>query len=177
MKARVTILGLFLFLFSSKAQIRNIVYVDASSDIADNTRDEWQDSLEKTLSKLNDFETLIFLSNQKSPSISTPEKYVNIVNDLGSIRPNTPLADEDFRLILQALDKFTIEEEIKIHIYTSNQVFRSNDLGRLLFDRIGLLLIQSANDIELNYYLHQSDTLKVFTPPTLFDSQRTITYF
>ena len=177
MKVRVLFFALFLIGLSAKAQIRNIVYVDASSDIADLTRDEWQDSLEKTLSKLNDHETLVFLSNQKSPSISTPKKYVNIVSDLGDIRPNSPLAHEDLRLIVQALDKYTIEADINIYIYTSNQIFRSNDLGRLLFERIGLLLSQSTNDIELNYYLHQSDTLKAFTPPTSFNYQRTITYF
>ena len=56
----------------SSAQIRNIVYVDASSDIAIYTRDEWQESLEKTLRGLDDFETLVFLSNQNASVKTSP---------------------------------------------------------------------------------------------------------
>jgi len=127
----------------SSAQIRNIVYVDASSDIAIYTRDEWQESLEQTLRGLDDFETLVFLSNQNSPTVSTPDKYVNVVKQLGTVRPGQPLADEDLRLLVMALDKYEIGNEVKVIVYTSNETFQSNvDLGRLLYQRICYLIAE-----------------------------------
>ena len=162
----------------SSAQIRNIVYVDASSDIAIYTRDEWQESLELTLRGLDDFETLVFLSNQNSPTVSTPDKYVNVVKQLGTVRPGQPLADEDLRLLVMALDKYEIGNEVKVIVYTSNETFQSNvDLGRLLYQRICYLIAESANNVELNYFLHQSDTSMVFAPSPLFDIKQTTTYF
>ena len=138
----------------SSAQIRNIVYVDASSDIAIYTRDEWQESLELTLRGLDDFETLVFLSNQNSPTVSTPDKYVNVVKQLGTVRPGQPLADEDLRLLVKALDKYEIGNEVKVIVYTSNETLQPNvDLGRLLYQRICYLIAESANNIELNYFL------------------------
>jgi len=162
----------------SNAQIRNIVYVDASSDIAIYTRDEWQESLDQTLRGLDEFETLVFLSNQNSPSISTPDKYVNVVKQLGTVRPERPLADEDLRLLVKALDKYEIGNEVKVMVYTSNETFQPNvDLGRLLYQRICYLFAESVNSIELNYFLHQSDTSTVFAPSPLFDIKQTKTYF
>jgi len=162
----------------SNAQIRNIVYVDASSDIAIYTRDEWQESLEKTLRGLNEFETLVFLSNQNSPAVSSPDKSVNIVRLLGTIRPDRPLAEQDLRLLVKSLDKYEIGNEVKVIVYTSNETLQSNvDLGRLLYQRICYSIAESANNIELNYYLHQSDTSTVFAPSPLFDFKQTITYF
>ena len=162
----------------SSAQIRNIVYVDASSDIAIYTRDEWQESLEQTLRGLDDFETLVFLSNQNSPTVSTPDKYVNVVKQLGTVRPGQPLADEDLRLLVMALDKYEIGNEVKVIVYTSNETFQSNvDLGRLLYQRICYLIAESANNVELNYFLHQSDTSMVFAPSPLFDIKQTTTCF
>lgn len=162
----------------SNAQIRNIVYVDASSDIAIYTRDEWQESLDQTLRGLDEFETLVFLSNQNSPSISTPDKYVNVVKQLGTVRPERPLADEDLRLLVKALDKYEIGNEVKVMVYTSNETFQPNvDLGRLLYQRICYLFAESVNSIELNYFLHQSDTSTVFAPSPLFDIKQTTTYF
>ena len=173
----------FSLLFSlisvvTNAQIRNIVYVDASSDIAIYTRDEWQDSLEKTLRGLAEFETLVFLSNQNSPVLSTPDKYVDVIKQLGTVRPDQPLADEDLRLLVKALDKYEIGNEVKVIVYTSNETLQSNvDLGRLLYQRICYLIAESANNIELNYFLHQSDTSMVFAPSPLFDMKQTTTYF
>lgn len=173
----------FSLLFSlisvvTNAQIRNIVYVDASSDIAIYTRDEWQDSLEKTLRGLAEFETLVFLSNQNSPVLSTPDKYVDVIKQLGTVRPDQPLADEDLRLLVKALDKYEIGNEVKVIVYTSNETLQSNvDLGRLLYQRICYLIAESANNIELNYFLHQSDTSMVFAPSPLFDMNQTTTYF
>jgi len=162
----------------ANAQIRNIVYVDASSDIAIYTRDEWQESLDQTLRGLDEFETLVFLSNQNTPSISTPDKYVNIVKQLGTVRPERPLADEDLRLLVKALDKYEIGNEVKVMVYTSNETFQPNvDLGRLLYQRICYLFAESVNNVELNYFLHQSDTSTVFAPSPLFDIKQTTTYF
>lgn len=162
----------------SSAQIRNIVYVDASSDIALYTRDEWQESLEKTLRELDEFETLVFLSNQNSPAISSPDKSVNIVRLLGNIRPEQPLAKQDLRLLVKSLDKYEIGNEVKVIIYTSNETLQPNvDLERLLYQRICHSIAESVNNIELNYYLHQSDTSTVFTTSPLFDFKQTITYF
>ena len=70
MRKNIKLTMLFLLLaVVSNAQIRNIVYVDASSDIAIYTRDEWQESLEKTLRGLDEFETLVFLSNSARASL------------------------------------------------------------------------------------------------------------
>ena len=162
----------------SHAQIRNIVYVDASSDIAKYTRDEWQESLEKTLSGLDEFETIVFLSNKNSPAVSTPDEYVNIVKQLGTVRPDQPLVDQDLRLLVKALDKYEIGDDAKVIVYTSNEALQPNvDLGRLLYQRICYLIAESANNIELKYYLHQSDTSRVFAPSPLFDIKQTTTYF
>lgn len=167
-----------LLAVASNAQIRNIVYVDASSDIAIYTRDEWQESLEKTLRRLDEFETLVFLSNKNSPAVSTPDKYVNIVKQLGTVRPDQPLVEEDLRLLVKALDKYEIANEVKVIVYTSNETLQPNvDLGRLLYQRICYLIAESANNIELKYYLHQSDTSMVFAPSTFFDIKQTTIYF
>jgi hypothetical protein len=170
---------LFLWLtVVSNAQIRNIVYVDASSDIAKYTRDEWQESLEKTLRGLDKFETLVFLSNTNSPAVSTPDNYVNVVKQLGTVRPDQPLVDEDLRLLVKALDKYEISEEVKVIVYTSNETLQPNvDLGRLLYQRICYLIVESAENVELKYYLHQSDTSTVFAPSPLFEIKQTTTYF
>ena len=171
------------FLFSlltlvSNAQIRNIVYIDASSEIAIYTRDEWQESLEKTLRGLDEFETLVFLSNNNSPGISTPDKYVNIVKQLGTVRPEQPLVEQDLRVLVKALDNYEIGDQVKVIVYTSNETLQPNvDLGRLLYQRICYLIAESANNVELKYYLHQSDTSMVFEPSSLFEIKQTTTYF
>lgn len=178
MKFKLAIAVIFLVGSSLKAQIRNIVYIDASSEIATFTRDEWQESLEETLKGLNRFETLVFLSNSKSASISTPENYIDIVSLLGTIRPSQPLPYEDIRLLVSALDKYMVDKSVNLYIYTSNEVFQSNvDLSRLLYDRIGLILNERADNIELNYYLHRSDTLRVVAPSSALNFKQTITYF
>ena len=171
------------FLFSlltlvSNAQIRNIVYIDASSEIAIYTRDEWQESLEKTLRGLDEFETLVFLSNNNSPGISTPDKYINIVKQLGTVRPEQPLVEQDLRVLVKALDNYEIGDQVKVIVYTSNETLQPNvDLGRLLYQRICYLIAESANNVELKYYLHQSDTSMVFEPSSLFEIKQTTTYF
>ena len=178
MKLRLIVAVAFLVVFSSKAQIRNIVYVDASSEIATFTRDEWQESLDETLKDLDRFETLVFLSNKKSPVISSPDENVNIVKQLGIVRPDQPLADEDLRLLVEALDRYSISSEVKLIVYTSNEALQQNvDLGRLLFERIAFLLQETSGDIEMSYFLHSSDTLNVNTPPNFKDFNQTSTYF
>jgi hypothetical protein len=176
MKERVMVLALFLVMFSAQAQISNVVYIDASSDSARYYRDQWQESLKMTLGELDEFRTLVFLSNEKSPSISTPDEYVNIVKDLGEIRPELPLADDDLRFIVEALDNYEISDNTKLIIYTSNEALRL-DLGRLLFERICLLLMESSEKIELNYYLHKSDISRDYIPTILLDIEQNTTYF
>ena len=131
MRKNIKLSMLFLLLaVVSNAQIRNIVYVDASSDIAIYTRDEWQESLEKT-AEIDEFETLVFLSIKNSPVVSTPDKYVNIVKQLGTVRPDQPLVEEDLRLLVKALDKYEISNEVQVIVYTSNETLQPNvDLGR-----------------------------------------------
>lgn len=175
------ILILFLLLFSIsplQAQIKNIVYVDASSDVATFTRDDWQESLEETLAGLDRLETLVFISNKKSPIICSPDEYINTVRQLGTVRPDQPLVDEDLRLLVEALDKFSISSDMNLIVYTSNEALQQNvDLGRLLFERIGFLLLDSVDNVELNYFLHRSDTSAVLTTPNFKDFNQTTTYF
>lgn len=162
----------------SKGQIRNIVYIDASSEVATFTRNEWQESLSETLRYLEEFETLVFLSNQKTPVLSTPGEYKDIVKQLGRIRPNQPSAHQDLRLMVKVLDRYSLKDDIKVIVYTSREAFQLNvGLDRLLYQRICCILAETANKIQLDYYLHNSDTTNVTIPPTFLDIKQSITYF
>ena len=45
--------------------------------------------------------------------MSTPDKYVNIVKQFGTVRPDQPLVEEDLRLLVKALDKYEISMKSK----------------------------------------------------------------
>ena len=178
MRKCTIILILILNGFISEGQIRNIIYVDASSELALFKRDEWQESLARTLKGLEVLETLVFLSNQNTPVLSTPDEYTNVVKQLGRIRPSQPLVNDDLRLMVKALDRYSLKDDIKVIIYTSNEAFQPNvDHGRLLYQRICYILSETVNEVQLDYYLHSSDTTNIIVQPTRLNIKQTTTYF
>tara|TARA_B100000780_G_C21004851_1_gene402177 strand:+ start:9 stop:545 length:537 start_codon:yes stop_codon:yes gene_type:complete len=178
MRKCTLILILIINGFISEGQICNIIYVDASSELALFKRDEWQESLAETLKSLEVFETLVFLSNQKNPILSTPDDYTNAVKQLGRIRPSQPLVDDDLRLMVKVLDRYSLKGDIKVIVYTSSEAFQRNvEHDRLLYQRICYILAETANEIQLDYYLHSSDTTNITVQPTSLNITQTTNYF
>ena len=163
------------------AQVKNLIYVDCSSSTADLTLDDWQYSISNHLTTFSEDETVIFVSNNRSPLISTPEDYRDVINDLGLIRPDPPLADFDFRQIISILDDFDLKDEFNFIIYTTSESFQPNvNLNRKLYDRIPFIISQQLESITMEYYIPKVDKPNITEPSKIITSSQfnpTLTYF
>ena len=172
------ILGLTL---NVSGQVKNLIYIDCSSDIAESTLDEWQNSISNQLSRSLLNETVVFVSNKRSPLISVPNEYHNVIDDLGLIRPDPPLADYDLRQIVEILDPYELANEFHLSIYTSSESFQTNvNLNRKLYDRMAFLINQYSEELIMEYYIPSEDKPNIPNPSQIQESSQfspTIIFF
>lgn len=166
----------FIFLALSlnvSGQVKNLIYVDCSSDIAGSTLDQWQNSISNELASLLLDETVVFISNKRSPLISAPNNYQNLINDLGLIRPDPPLADYDLRRIIEILDPYELANEFHLYVYTSSESFQTNvNLNRKLYDRIAFVINQYSEELIMEYYIPLDDKSNISKPSQIQEASQ-----
>ena len=161
-----------------QGQIKYIIYVDISSSIVDTTLYDWQASVDMKIKTLPPEQTLIFVSNDLSPIVSSPKNHRNIFKELEMIEPSMPDTQFDLRQIIKELDSYSLNPELKLIVYTTSDAFQNSNLVRKLFNRIRFILLQSTDNVEINYYLPLSDKNNVVNAMRLSDNDNlTLIYF
>ena len=153
-------------------QVKNLIYVDCSSDIAATTLDEWQSSISNQLSSLMLDETVLFVSNNRSPLISTPNNYQDVIDNLGLIRPEPALADYDLRRVVEVLDPYELVNEFHLFVYTSSESFETHNLNRKLYDRIALVIDQISEELIMEYYIPSGDKVNISNPSQIQEASQ-----
>jgi hypothetical protein len=154
---------LFLALCSSigtSAQVKNIIYIDASNTNALYALHDKATSLIKELSKEGDY--VVFISNDSEPIIFDENGNLKEwLDQIFVIRPGNPLLEDDSSQLLIYLKKKDLDTDVRLHVFSTIYILQTLRQLSTNYQKLMIILGYDISDEKyhknLSVFLSQSD--------------------